>query len=156
MWQIQWLIGLLPDSVLLTIINLIVVVGLAVTLIGFFFMRFFRFLEPYKTLVQIVGVALLVVGVYLKGSYSTEMAWRERVHQLEEQVKASEEKAAEKNVEIQEKIVYKTKKIKEIQVVNRDRIVEKRVEIDKECVVAPEAIEIHNAAAKNVTTEPLK
>lgn len=156
MWQLQWIISLLPESVLLTVINLIVLVGLAGTLIGFFFMRFFRFLEPYKTLVQIVGVALLVVGVYLKGSYSTEMAWRDRVNQLEQKVKVSEEKAVEKNVEIQEKIVYKTKKIKEIQVVNRERIVEHRVEIDKECVVAPEAIEIHNAAAKNVTTEALK
>jgi hypothetical protein len=156
MWQIQWLIALLPDSVLLTVINLIVLVGLAGTLIGFFFMRFFRFLQPYKTIVQIIGVVLLVVGVYLKGSYSTEMAWRDRVHQLEAQVKASEEKAVEKNVEIQEKIVYKTKKIKEIQVVNRERIVEKRVEIDKDCIVAPEAISIHNAAAKNVIQEPVE
>lgn len=156
MWQIQWLIALLPESVLLTVINLIVVVGLAGTLIGFFFMRFFRVLLPYKTIVQIIGVVLLVIGVYLKGSYSTEMAWRDRVNQLEQKVKASEEKAVEKNVEIQEKIVYKTKKIKEIQVVNRERIVEHRVEIDKECVVAPEAISIHNAAAKNVILEPVE
>jgi hypothetical protein len=84
------------------------------------------------------------------------MKWRDRVAGLEEQVKLAEAKSAEKNVEIQEKIVYKTKKIKEIQVVNRDRIVEKRVEIDKDCVVASEAIEIHNAAAKNVILEPLK
>lgn len=156
MWQIQWLIALLPESVLLTVINLIVLVGLSGTLIGFFFMRFFRFLLPYKTIVQIIGVVLLVIGVYLKGSYSTEMAWRDRVNQLEQKVKASEEKAVEKNVEIQEKIVYKTKKIKEIQVVNRERIVEHRVEIDKDCVVAPEAISIHNAAAKNVILEPLE
>ncbi len=156
MWQLGFLWGLIPDSILRLFVDAVFIVGVVSTIISFFFLRFFPWINQYKTIAQIVSVVILTCGVYFKGGFDTEMKWRDRVADLEEQVKIAEAKSAEKNVEIQEKIVYKTKKIKEIQVVNRDRIVEKRVEIDKDCVVAPEAIEIHNAAAKNVISEPLK
>jgi energy-coupling factor transporter transmembrane protein EcfT len=156
----MWLLSFLPDSFLLFIVNSVLIAGIVGTVISFFFInklaRRFPSLAPYYWLLQILSIVVLVAGVYFKGGYSVEQEWRDRVGKLEEQVKLAEAKSAQTNTVIQEKIVTKTKVIRDTQIVNRDRIVENRVEIDKDCVVAPEAIEIHNAAAKNVILEPLK
>ena len=53
-------------------------------------------------------------------------------------------------------IKKKNKVIVENRVVYKDRIKQVEKIIDAECKVAPEAIDIHNAAAKNVKLEPLK
>jgi hypothetical protein len=156
----MWLLSFLPDSFLLFIVNSVLIAGIVSTVISFCFInklaRRFPSLAPYYWLLQILSIVVLVAGVYFKGGYSVEQEWRDRVAKLEEQVKLAEAKSAQTNTVIQEKIVTKTKVIRDTQIVNRDRIVEKRVEIDKDCVVAPEAIDIHNAAARNVVVEPLK
>lgn len=155
MWQLQWVLSLIPDSFLLWFINILLIVGLAGTVAGFF-IKFIPFVNTYKLPVQIVSIILLVLGVYFKGGYATEMAWRDKVKAAEERAAIAEEKAKETNVKIQTKIVEKIKVVKEIQVVNRDRIVKEKEYIDKECVVPQVAVDIHNDAAKNRKPEASK
>jgi flagellar biosynthesis component FlhA len=64
-------------------------------------------------MLQPVGIILLVLGVWLRGGYDTEMAWRDKVAKLEEQVKVAEQKSQETNTVVQEKIVEKTKIVRE-------------------------------------------
>jgi hypothetical protein len=96
---------------------------------------------------------LLVLGVWLRGGYDTEMVWRDKVAKLEEQVKIAEQKSQETNTVIQEKVVEKTKVIKgktEYITQYLDREVVKNQEIVKyieNCPVPKEIIDIHNQAA---------
>ena len=155
MWQFQWMISLIPDSVLLWFINILLLVGLTATVAGFF-IKFIPFVNQYRLPTQIVGVLLLVLGVYFKGGYSTEMAWRDKVKAAEERAALAEKQAAETNVKIQTKIIEKIKIVKEVEVVNRDRIVKEKEYIDKECKVPQVAVDIHNDAAKNRKPEETK
>ncbi len=150
----MWILAWVPDSLLLWIVHTILVAGLVGSFLSFFLLhrivRWFPAIAPYHLLIQIVSIALLVAGVYFKGGYDTEAGWRAKVAELEERAKVAEEQASKKNVEIQTKIVEKIKVVKENTIEYRDRIKEVEKLIDKQCVVAPEAIDIHNAAAKNV------
>lgn len=147
--------SLIPDSVLLWFINILLIVGLAGTVAGFF-IKFIPFINQYKLPIQIISVILLVAGVYFKGGYATEMAWRDKVKAAEERAVIAEKKAEETNVKIQTKIVEKIKVVKEVQVVNQERIVKEKEYIDKECKVPQIAVDIHNDAAKNRKPEVSK
>ena len=147
------MLGFVPDSFLLYVVNTILVIG-AVSSFLFFFvlhriLRWFPALSPYYLLLQIISAVLLVAGIYFKGGYSVEANWREKLRIAEERAKAAEEQASKKNVEIQTKIVEKVKVVKDTQYVIQEKLKEVEKVIDAKCEVAPEAIDIHNAAAKN-------
>ena len=145
----MWILSLIPDSVLLWFINTILIVGLLGTLSSYF-IRFIPPLIPYAGIVKAVGIALLVAGVWFRGGYDVEASWREKLRVAEEKARAAEQQAVEANTRINTKIVEKIKVVKENTVEYRDRIKEVEKIIDKECKVVPEAIDIHNAAAKNL------
>ena len=103
----------------------------------------------YKLPAEIVGILVLLAGVYLSGGYGVEMAWRDKVRVLEEKVKAAESKSQEVKVQIQEKIVYKTKVVKEKETVYIDKIKEIAKEVDAKCEVDPRVVEQLNNAAED-------
>jgi L-cysteine desulfidase len=96
---------------------------------------------------------LLVLGVWLRGGYDTEMAWRAKVAEAEARVAVAEQQSKETNTVIEQKIVEKTKVIKgktEYITQYLDREVVKKEEIIKyieQCPVPKEIIDIHNQAA---------
>lgn len=149
----MWMLSFVPDSLLIWIINAILVAGVVGSFFAFFLLhrvvRWLPALAPYHLLFQIVSAVLLVGGIYFKGGYDTEAGWREKLRVAEEKAQIAEAQAKETNVKIQTKIVEKIKVVKENTVVYRDRIKEVEKIIDQECKVAPEAVDIHNAAAKN-------
>ncbi len=145
----MFLLHFLPDSLLSTIINLVLFSGLALTLVGFFLVGWIPGLKNYKSLIQIIGVIALVAGIYWKGGYGVEMEWRSKVAELEAKLKIAEEKSAQVNTVIKEKVVTKIQKVKEVQVKNQQVIKEVEKIIDAECRVPKEAIDILNAAARN-------
>lgn len=150
----MWLLSFLPDSFLLWIVNTILIAGIISFIATFFFinrlLRWFPTLAPYYLLLQIISTALLVGGIYFKGGYSVEQEWRDRVAALEAKIAIAEEKSKASNARIQTKIVTKTKVIHDTKIVIQEKLREVEKVINKECTVASEAIDIHNAAAKNV------
>ncbi len=147
MWQIQWMLGLIPDSVFIWITYLLFSTGL-VLYIASKLIKWFPIISRYKLLSEVVGVVLLVVGAYIYGAYGTEMAWREKVKELEAKVAESEAKSKTANSVIQEKIVTKVKEIKVFQDRIKEVIVEREKIIDAQCRVPDEALDILNQAAK--------
>ena len=145
----MWMLSFVPDSLLLWIINIVLVAGVLGTLSSYF-IRFIPPLLPYAGMVKVLGIVLLVAGVWLRGGYDVEASWREKLRVAEEKARVAEQQAVEANSRINTKIVEKIKVVKENTVEYRDRIKEVEKIIDKECKVVPEAIEIHNAAAKNL------
>ena len=105
----------------------------------------------YKLPAELIGIIVLLAGTYLFGGYGVEMSWRDKVKQLEEKIRIAEEKSAQVNTVIQEKIVYKTKVIKQKEIEYIDRIKEVEKIIDAKCEVDPVAIDILNKAASDPT-----
>ena len=85
--------------------------GILLTVTAFFIKRI-PVVNQYRTPAQVLGIALLVLGVYWRGGYAVEQEWRERVAEVEARVAAAEAKSAEENVKIVTKVVTKTQVIR--------------------------------------------
>ena len=153
MSQIAWMVGLVPDAVLSGLYWAIIAAGVTGVLAGWLG-KWIPFYGNYVKILQPVGIVLLVLGVWLRGGYDTEMAWRAKVAEAEARVAVAEQKSQETNTVIEQKIVEKTKVIKgktEYITQYLDREVVKKEEIIKyieQCPVPKEIIDIHNQAAE--------
>lgn len=146
MWMMSWL----PDSFLIWVINIILIAGVIGTIASLLFkflIKYFPWVIPYRLVLQLISVVLLIAGVYLRGGYDTEMEWRNRVAELEAKVKVAEEKSREVNVQIQTIYKDKIKVIKEKQIVIQEKIKEVEKQIDSQCTVDSSVIDILNEAA---------
>lgn len=144
----MFVMHLLPAGFLNLIINLILFAGI-LSLAASFLVRYLPFVRPYQTPAMLAGIVLLVIGVYWKGGYSVEMDWRKKVEELEAKLVVAEAKSQQVNTVIKTEVVTKIQKVKEVKYRNKEVIKEVEKVIDRECTVAPEAIEILNAAARN-------
>ena len=140
----MWILHLLPDSFLIYVINGICVAGLVATVLGFF-LGWVPFVGRWKLPLQLLGIALLVAGVYFKGGYSTEMEWRARVAEVEAKVKVAEAKAKKANSQVQTKIVTKIVKIHDKANTVKETIRRNKEKINAECKLSDEAISAYNS-----------
>ena len=105
----MWILHFLPDSFILLVTNILLGLGVLAVLASLFVHRI-PFLWQYQLPVKVAAILLLVTGVYLRGGYGVEMAWRERVAEMELQVKQYEELANDLNKKLAEaeknKITY--------------------------------------------------
>lgn len=154
----MWLLHLLPDSLLEFIVNAVLILGVVLTILSFFvlnrILRLIPGLASYHTAIQVVSVLILAAGLYFKGGYVTEMMWREEVKRVQEELNVAKNKAAEVVVQVEEKVVFRDRVVKErgetiIQYVDRE-IVKKEevVKYIENCPVPVEIIDIHNQAAQ--------
>jgi hypothetical protein len=147
------MINLIPDAMLNWIYWLIIAAGVTGVLAGWIG-KWIPFYGNYVKILQPIGIVLLVLGVWLRGGYDVEMAWRAKVAEAEARVAVAEQKSQETNTVIEQKIVEKTKVIKgktEYITQYLDREVVKKEEIIKyieQCPVPKEIIDIHNQAAE--------
>jgi len=107
----MWILHFLPDAVILWICNTVLLAGILLTTVAFFIKRI-PIINQYRIPAQVLGIALLVVGVYWRGGYSIEMEWRERVAEVQAQVAAAEAASKETNTKIVTKVVTKTQVIR--------------------------------------------
>jgi uncharacterized membrane protein YeaQ/YmgE (transglycosylase-associated protein family) len=153
----MWMLSFVPDSLLIWIVNTILIIGAIGSFLSFFvlhkILNKIPALAPYYLLIQVVSAVLLVAGIYFKGGYDVEAGWRDKIRVAQEKAALAEQQAKEANVKLDAEVKKKQKIVKENTIVYRDRIREVEKIIDKECKVAPEAIDIHNAAAKNKPLE---
>ncbi len=146
MWLLHWF----PSGIIEFIVNATLALGVTFTILGFFALNrlllAFPPLASYYKALQVAGIVLLVVGVYLKGGYSVEQEWRDRAAKLEEKVKTLEQASSAVTSQVEERVVTKVKVIKERgKTIYVDRPVV--VDYEKKCPLPREVIEIHNEAA---------
>jgi hypothetical protein len=149
MWQIQWILSLIPDSFFLWITYILIAIGVGLYVVSKL-VTWLPLIAQYKLPAELSGVLLLLIGSFLFGSYGTEMAWRERVAELEAKVKVAEEKSQQVNTVIQEKIVTKIKVVKENVYVNREIIKEVAgKQLDAQCTLPKSTVSLHDSASRN-------
>ena len=145
----MWILSLLPTSIINFALNAILVVGLFGLLLSI--MVTYRFASPGPgKLVQWFSVGLLVLGIYFRGAYDSEMSWRTKVAVAEKKVEMLQAEATKENIKIVEKVVTKTMLVKEkskdtVQFVDREV-----VKYDNVCVIPKEVVQAHNQAAEQV------
>ena len=153
MSQLTWMFSIIPDAILNWIYWAIIAVGVT-GMFASWFSKFIPVYGRYMGVVKPIGIALVILGVWLRGGYDTEMAWRAKVADVEAKVAIAEEKSKETNTVIEQKVVEKTKVIKgktEYITQYLDREVVKKEEIIKyieQCPVPKEIIDVHNQAAE--------
>ena len=127
--------------------------GILLTVAAFFIKRI-PVINQYRIPAQVLGIALLVIGVYWRGGYAIEMEWRERVAEVEARVAAAEAKSAEENVKIVTKVVTKTQVIRTRGETITKYIDREIVRYDEKfakggmCEIPQEFIKAHNSAAE--------
>ena len=149
----MWILHFLPDALILWICNIVLLAGILLTVTAFFIKRI-PFINQYRTPAQVLGIALLVMGVYWRGGYAIEQEWRERVAEAEARVAAAEAKSAEENVKIVTKVVTKTQIIRTRGETITKYIDREIVRYDEKfakggiCEIPQEFIKAHNSAAE--------
>jgi hypothetical protein len=146
----MWMLAFIPDAFLAWAINTVLIAGIIGFAASFFFgyvVRWLPAIAPYHLLIQVVSIVLLVAGVYFKGGYSVEMAWRERVAELEAKIAISEQQSKEVNEKIVTVYKDKVKVVKETQVVVQEKIKTVEVKIDSQCKITADTVDILNQAA---------
>lgn len=113
MWQFQWMMSLLPDSWLFWIYLSITVIG-AFLYFGSKLLRWPPFkwipmIGQYPILSELLGIVLLVGGIFLFGGLATEMSWRDKVAQLEAKIAVAEQKSKDANTKLNEVVKSKVK-----------------------------------------------
>lgn len=147
MWILKWL----PDWIFYGLL-LIGLLGYAIT----YLLRFIPIpaIYIYKTPIQIVSIALVVIGTFMSGAIHNDAQWLARVEELEEKLVIAEQKSEKVNTEIVTKYVTKTQVIKEkgediIKFVDREVVkYDTKFLPGGECEIPKEVIESINKAAK--------
>ncbi len=101
----MFLLSFIPDALIQLVVNGVLIAGIVGCVVSFFFGFFVRWIPwiiPYRMILQLLGLILLIAGVYFKGGVGVEMEWRERVKVAQEQVKAAEERAEKINKDLEQ------------------------------------------------------
>jgi hypothetical protein len=171
MWQITWILSLLPSWFWPTL--LIIGVG---AIIAAWLLGVIPFVKTYKLPLQVGGVIAVVMSVWFLGAASNEEKWRNEIAEMQKKVDEANAQAAvttrniETKVEVQTKVIREKGKdivkyvdrlvdrevIKEIQGPERVRR-EEIIKYIENCPVPKEIIDLHNAATEmNKATEAKK
>jgi signal transduction histidine kinase len=146
-----WFLHFFPEWLFAFIVYGLLGIGVVGSFLSFFILNHILNKIPglakYYRIAQLVSIVSLVLGVYLWGGYSMEMAYRERVAELQKELEVAKEESKKVNTVIQTKIVTKTKVIKE----KGETIVQqvdKLIPVEKDCALPKEAVDVHNEAAR--------
>lgn len=145
----MWILSILPDAAIHTIFGL----GILGTIAGFV-LGFIPFIRTYKLAIQIISLLVLVLGVYLEGGLADYKEWELKVAEMKVKIAEAENRSANVNTEIQEKVVEKTKIVREkgrdiIKYIDKE-IVKKEevVKYIENCPVPKDIVDLHNQAAE--------
>jgi len=149
----MFILHLLPDSFLAFVVDAVLLAGILSTLLTCFFLkhviRLIPTLAPHIKIAQIISVVVLLSGVYFKGGYSSEMAWRERVREMEARVAQAEKESQAANDKLADGGKQKIKIIREKGIIIKQYVDREVSKYDNQCVIPSAVVKAHNAAAEN-------
>lgn len=142
----MFLTNWLPDW----IFYVILLTGLTGLVISFF-IKFIPFVTTYRIPLQLVSIVLTVAGVWFAGGIAKDKEYRAEIEAAKERARVAEQKAKDATARVEYVFQDKVKVVKETQIIIQEKIRDLTVQIDGQCKVIPEVINIHNQAARNLT-----
>lgn len=151
----MFMLHFLPDAVILWFCNTLLLIGIVLTIAGLFAHRIpLPLLWQYQLPFKVLGIALLVAGVYFRGGYAVEAEWRERVAEVEKKLAVAEQKSADANTKIDSAAKEKIRIIRGQTQIVRQYIDREVVQHDTkfspggQCEIPQEFIQAHNKSAE--------
>jgi hypothetical protein len=145
MWQIQWMLQLIPDSIFVWITYLLFVAGI-VAYVASKLATILPFVNRYKLAAELSGIAALIVASYFYGG----VEYRQMIADLKDKIAVAEQQSRDANTALEKKTQEKIKVIKETVYVNKTIIKETAGrQIDSQCVLPRSAVSLHNSASDN-------
>jgi hypothetical protein len=145
MWQLQWMLQLIPDSIFVWITYLLFATGV-VLYVASKLVSWIPLMGRYRLPAELAGVAALVVAAYFYGG----IGYREMIAEMKERVRVAEEKSQQVNTVIETKIVEKIKVVKENVYINREIVKEVAgKQLDAQCSLPRSTISLHDSASRN-------
>ncbi len=145
MWQIQWLLQLIPDTIFVWITYALFLTGI-VLYIASKLVTIIPMINRYKIVAELSGVATLIVAAYFYGG----VEYRLMIADLKARVAVAEKQSKDANVALEKKTKEKVQVIKETVYVNKTIIKETAGrQIDSQCVLPRSAVSLHNSASAN-------
>jgi hypothetical protein len=145
MWQIQWMLQLIPDSLFVWITYALFLAGI-VLYIASKLATIIPFVSRYKLAAELSGVAVLIVSAYFYGG----IEYRQMIADLKDRVAVAEQQSKDANAALEKKTKEKVRVIKETVYVNKTIIKETAGrQIDSQCVLPKSAVSLHDSASGN-------
>lgn len=127
---------------------LLLVVGIAGYTIGHF-SYYFPLIRPQALLIKIVSCTVIASTIFILGMQYTNQIWKQAAAELQAKIAAAEEKAAQVNTVIEEKLVTQVKVVK-VQGETVTKFIDREVvKYDSECKVPPTLVKALNLSAKD-------
>ena len=149
----MWILHFLPDAVILWFCNVLLFAGIVLVTAGFFADRI-PLVSQYQLPFRVLGIALLVLGVYFRGGLAVEAEWRERVAEVEARLVVAEQKSADANTKIDSAAKEKIRVIRGQTQIVRQYIDREVIKYDTkflpggQCEIPQEFIQAHNKSAE--------
>jgi hypothetical protein len=143
----MWILHFLPDALILWFCNILLLTGIVLTIAGFFAHRI-PLVTQYQLPFRVLGIALLVLGVYFRGGVAVEETWRERVAAVEARLAIADKASAEANVALEQKTQKQTTQIRQRTTYIRQYVDREVVRYDAGCTIPEPFVRAHNNAAE--------
>jgi low affinity Fe/Cu permease len=145
MWQLSWILSLIPEWILVTLIHGTVIVGLVLTFCGGL-LKFIPVINPYAVIAKQIGIVLLVIGVFFEGGLAVEQSYRARIAEMQAKIKEAEIQSVKLNEKLTVEVSKNKELIKEKVNKNAKDIEAKREAINAECKLSDDAWVLYNRA----------
>jgi hypothetical protein len=145
MWQIQWLLQLVPDSIFVWITYLLFAAGL-VLYVASKLVSWIPLIGQYRLPAELVGVVALVIAGYFYGGIS----YREQIAEMKQRVRIAEEQSQQVNTVIETKIIEKVKVVKQNVYITREIVRDTAGrQLDAQCSLPRSTVSLHDSASLN-------
>ena len=145
MWQIQWLLQLIPDGIFVWLTYLLFGAGV-VLYVASKLVSWIPLMGQYRLPAELVGVVALVIAAYFYGGIS----YREQIAEMKQRVKIAEEKSQQVNTVIETKIIEKVKVVKQNVYITREIVRDTAgQQLDAQCSLPRSTVSLHDSASGN-------
>jgi len=145
MWQIQWLLQLIPDGVFVWLTYLLFGAGVLLY-VASKLVAWIPLMGQYRLPAELVGVVALVIAGYFYGGIS----YREQIAEMKQRVRIAEERSQQVNTVIETKIIEKVKVVKENVYITREIVRDTAGrQLDAQCSLPRSTVSLHDSASGN-------
>lgn len=145
MWQIQWLLQLIPDGVFVWITYLLFAAGV-VLYVASKLVSWIPLMGQYRLPAELVGVMALVIAAYFYGGIS----YREQIAEMKQRIRIAEERSQQVNTVIETKIIEKVKVVKQNVYITREIVRDTAGrQLDAQCSLPRSTVSLHDSASGN-------
>jgi hypothetical protein len=145
MWQIQWLLQLIPDGVFVWLTYLLFGAGVLLY-VASKLVSWIPLMGQYRLPAELIGVVALVIAAYFYGGIS----YREQIAEMKQRVKIAEEKSQQVNTVIETKIIEKVKVVKQNVYITREIVRDTAGrQLDAQCSLPRSTVSLHDSASGN-------